>query len=367
MNRTQAREQTVVWEALAPEPAGAAVRNTHATGGATISVVIPYFQRKPGILSAALRSIAAQQGLDGHAVQILIVDDGSLAPPEPELASVQLPPAFSARIIRQPNSGPAAARNTGLAAVEPSCEYVAFLDSDDTWEPNHLSTALSALRHGEFYFGDIWYDDAATWFDGLAHFRTEETQRAATAIDREAAVFSFPGDSGMKFLLRECVPHTSTVVYAFKRHCDLRFDPRLRMAGEDYLFWLRLCRASQGTCYSLRPIARRGHGIDLYRSALNWDSPECIRRLSYKLILYRQLYREFGAAGDEADLLGMIHRLRLSISYLMLRNMLRHPAVNLDVLWQLKHQDPALFFGMPLMAARALFSRLAGRLDFAVG
>ncbi len=48
-------------------------------------------------------------------------------------------------MIRQPNSGPGAARNRGIAASR--AEFVAFLDADDEWLPDHLATALAALRN----------------------------------------------------------------------------------------------------------------------------------------------------------------------------------------------------------------------------
>jgi glycosyltransferase involved in cell wall biosynthesis len=37
------------------------------------------------------------------------------------------------------------ARNNGLRRTEPRSEYVAFLDHDDTWEPDGLETLIGAL------------------------------------------------------------------------------------------------------------------------------------------------------------------------------------------------------------------------------
>ena len=47
------------------------------------------------------------------------------------------------RLIRQDNAGPSAARNTGIAASDG--ELVAFLDSDDTWEPDYLSRMVGCF------------------------------------------------------------------------------------------------------------------------------------------------------------------------------------------------------------------------------
>ena len=80
-----------------------------------VAVVIPYFQREAGVLARALRSIFSQDEPPAH--EIIVVDDGSPAPAEQELAGLDETLVSDVRIIHQPNGGPAAARNTGLDAV----------------------------------------------------------------------------------------------------------------------------------------------------------------------------------------------------------------------------------------------------------
>ncbi len=46
----------------------------------TIAVVIPYFQRKEGLLAQAIRSVIAQRDVDD--VRIVVVDDASPIPAE---------------------------------------------------------------------------------------------------------------------------------------------------------------------------------------------------------------------------------------------------------------------------------------------
>jgi glycosyltransferase involved in cell wall biosynthesis len=116
------------------------------TSSPMITVVIPYFQRSPGILAKALASIAAQEGCP-LPIQVIVVDDASPAPVAAELAGVGAMP-HPVRVITQANGGPGAARNTGLDHAPPGTRYLAFLDSDDEWMPDHLARAVAALECG---------------------------------------------------------------------------------------------------------------------------------------------------------------------------------------------------------------------------
>src|SRR6476646_7203616 len=111
-----------------------------------VAVIIPYFQRRSGILRKALRSILDQQGAPG--LHVIVVDDSSPVSALEETSDTAHSPDFELRIIRQENRGPAAARNRGLDEVPRDIDYVAFLDSDDEWSPAHLRNAARALGHG---------------------------------------------------------------------------------------------------------------------------------------------------------------------------------------------------------------------------
>ena len=101
----------------------------------SVSVVIPTFQRRRSVVEA-VRSALAQTHGD---VEVIVVDDGST---DGTAAAVD---AMDARVkvIRRPNGGPAAARNTGLRQA--SAPVIAFLDSDDRWHPRHLEEVLGLL------------------------------------------------------------------------------------------------------------------------------------------------------------------------------------------------------------------------------
>ncbi len=71
------------------------------------SVIIPYYQREPGVLRRALKSVFAQSHPD---FDVIVVDDSSPLPVEAEIGL--LPPAQRRRIavIKQANAGPGGAR-----------------------------------------------------------------------------------------------------------------------------------------------------------------------------------------------------------------------------------------------------------------
>src|ERR1700682_4353632 len=53
------------------------------------------------------------------------------------------PTALPVRVLRQANCGQSAARNLAVRCAEG--EYLAFLDQDDIWHPDHLAALIEPL------------------------------------------------------------------------------------------------------------------------------------------------------------------------------------------------------------------------------
>jgi glycosyltransferase involved in cell wall biosynthesis len=107
---------------------------------APISVVIPAYNSS-SMLRATIQSVHSQTlGV----AEIIVVDDGSTDDTS-EIAS-----GMGATVIRQPNSGISAARNTGITNA--SQPWIAFLDHDDLWDSQKISAQwqlhLAAPRAG---------------------------------------------------------------------------------------------------------------------------------------------------------------------------------------------------------------------------
>jgi glycosyltransferase involved in cell wall biosynthesis len=103
----------------------------------TISVVLPTFNRT-AFLKIAVQSVLAQSFTDW---EIVIADDGSGEATREYLRSLD---QVKVRIAWLPHSGnPSVVRNAAAAIARG--RYLAFLDSDDVWEPAKLERQLKAL------------------------------------------------------------------------------------------------------------------------------------------------------------------------------------------------------------------------------
>jgi glycosyltransferase involved in cell wall biosynthesis len=103
---------------------------------ALITCIVPVFNGEK-YLADALDSIVAQTY---RPLEIIVADDGST---DGTAAVVR---AYKSRLrySKQPNSGPAAARNLGVRGA--AGEFVAFLDSDDLWHPEKLARQVACFE-----------------------------------------------------------------------------------------------------------------------------------------------------------------------------------------------------------------------------
>ena len=102
------------------------------------SVVIPLYNKERYIYDTVL-SVLNQTYTD---FEVIIVNDSST---DNSLFEVSRFQDSRLKIFTKPNGGVSAARNFGIKKA--SHDYIAFLDADDLWKPNHLENIAGALQH----------------------------------------------------------------------------------------------------------------------------------------------------------------------------------------------------------------------------
>lgn len=101
------------------------------------SVVIPLYNKELSITNT-VQSVLDQTYQN---FEIVIVNDGST---DSSIKAVEAINDNRIRLIHQENQGVSAARNRGIK--EAKYEWIAFLDGDDLWEPNHLEEITKMMN-----------------------------------------------------------------------------------------------------------------------------------------------------------------------------------------------------------------------------
>lgn len=100
-----------------------------------VSVIIPTYNRATRV-PTAVRGVLEQTEI---ACEVIVIDDGSTDGTDEALFAC----LDRIRYIKTENRGVSAARNRGIA--EATGEWIAFLDSDDTWSPGKLRRQLDCM------------------------------------------------------------------------------------------------------------------------------------------------------------------------------------------------------------------------------
>jgi succinoglycan biosynthesis protein ExoW len=293
-----------------------------------VAVVIPYYQRKPGILRRALTSVLRQDLPPNVRVDIALVDDGSPIPARSEIEGLNIALPFQLRMAEQPNSGVAAARNKALGLVASDATYIAFLDSDDIWEPDHLARAIAALERGyDFYFANSkrleWSKTsfARNWFNGFLEQHGKDLGDGFYEIERDA-FFD-------RALLHRPF-HTPAAVYRRSSAHAITFDAALRTVGEDCLFFFQVIEKCRRICCGTKVTVNiAADAVNIHASAHSWDSPARLVREMGQIIAYYKFKERLALSPENRRAVtGKITILRASFAFLTVRYLLKKARTN---------------------------------------
>lgn len=216
-----------------------------------VSVIIPTYNRVQWLFEA-IESIAKQTY---RPIEVVVVSDCGVEV-KPILEKVgQLYPDISIQYIRHnTNKGPSAARNTGIRLSKGS--YIAFLDDDDLFYPNHLEILVNCLKNSEYKIAYSWAK--------IFKYTSENGKIKREELGKYNYEFSKE-----RLLIENYIPVNAFLI---KRSLLVEegfwFDESLRVL-EDYELWLRLSRKYDFLCVPEFTCEVRDFGSSLSKDLKN--------------------------------------------------------------------------------------------------
>jgi succinoglycan biosynthesis protein ExoW len=285
-----------------------------------LAVIIPFYQKKAGILRQTLSTVLAQRLPPDVTLNVVVVDDGSPSPARLDIEGLTFSSPFTLTLVEQANGGCGAARDTGLKQIDDGVDYIAFLDSDDSWMRDHIANAVTQLDKGyDFYFTDhsrTGYHDS--------HFKNigfpEEAVQPEALRQIEGDIWEIDRDHFFKFFLRKFTSQISTIVYRRAVNPAATFQLSLREAAEDYLFMLQIVKSSRKICFANRASITCGDGINVYYSTFSWDDEGHIRRYMADILGAYVVRSELSLTGEDGQIIeDRVRHCRQSFAFFTVR------------------------------------------------
>lgn len=180
------------------------------------SVVIPLYNKELSIQNT-IQSVLEQTYQE---FEIIVIDDGSTDNSAKQVREI---PDSRIKLVQQRNQGVSAARNRGIK--ESKFEWIALLDGDDLWEPNHLEEIVKMMHE---------FPDEKVY---VTSFKYSNNQ-AMYKHDRPSPIFKI--ENYFREALKEQLVWTSIVVI-HKSCVDVIGGFNIKLSrGEDLDFWERL-------------------------------------------------------------------------------------------------------------------------------
>lgn len=221
------------------------------------SVIVPLYNKAPYVRKA-LESIVSQTFTDWECI---VVDDGSTDNSadiaQSIIASLSETDHFIIRILRQPNSGVAVARNSGVKVSRG--EFVCFLDADDWWKLEFLEEMDRLIRE---------YPNAGLYATNYVYYKPGKTH---VALDLERGYMNYPE----AYLQSGSMPVTSiTTCMPRKVFDEMGGFPLGIKLGEDFLLWAKTALHYK-VAFCEKPLAYYNNDVPAsLRATRNLHAPE---------------------------------------------------------------------------------------------
>lgn len=215
---------------------------------ALVSVIMPSFNTAKYI-AETIDSVLAQTYQNW---ELIIVDDCSTDNTD-EVVGKYLTDTRIKYLKNEQNSGAAASRNKALR--EAKGKWIAFLDSDDLWEPTKLQKQIQFMTDNGYHFSYTNYSEI--------NERSEFNGRTVTGPKKitKTGMFNY------------CWPGCLTVMYDAETVGLIQIEDIKK--NNDYAMWLKVCKKAD--CYLLpENLARYRKGragsisTHSYKALIKW-------------------------------------------------------------------------------------------------
>lgn len=203
-----------------------------------VSVIMPAYNTAEYI-AESLDSVFAQTFPN---FEVIVINDGS--PDTEDLEKALQPYRDRITYLKRPNSGLSATRNAGIR--EARGEFLAFLDSDDIWEPEYLAEEMAILQSNPAL--DMAYCDTLlfgeTPADGICYASLYPPKTSSASFEALAC-----WDCAMIF--------TCSVVVRRMTVLDVGLFDEAMPYCEDIDLWLRMAHHGARIAYHPKCLTRR--------------------------------------------------------------------------------------------------------------
>lgn len=251
------------------------------------SVIVPVYNKEPYIVRA-INSVMEQTFKN---FELIIVNDASTDNSLHEIKKFSDP---RIRLMQRNKPGPGgyAARNLGIASAR--ADWVAFLDADDEWLPEHLSNAEALIRSSNT---DII---SLSWIDSWGSGKKEQNKFSKFHSGQKSVELNF--ESFLREWTKGRTPihmNVAVVKSALLKQIG-GFPDGLCKRGGDVATWVKLIHASGSILCSpaITAVYRREDSFVTKSSP-----PEVQNSCTYRTCL--QLLESSKAAGERKGLMRM--------------------------------------------------------------
>ena len=185
------------------------------------SVIIPLYNKAQSI-TATLNSVLNQTFQD---FEIVLVNDGST---DDSLTVAKQIHDSRIRFIDKENSGVSSARNIGVNKAKN--EWIAFLDGDDLWTKDHLSSVINAMNK---------FPDSSVFCTGFSVLNNKEEKVKDVFFENTIILENYFETVNKQ---KKYIIHTSAIVALKQRLVEVGLFNENLTHGEDLDLWERLSR-----------------------------------------------------------------------------------------------------------------------------